>query len=243
MSNTQQGAGRPEGRQQPACICRSTSSCRSTGSGTPAVDATSKPAEPSRRLGGAAVGVAFARRVPQPRAGGTLMNRNLGADRWWSLVILLIVASMSRCSSSTAPERHRVPLRRESSYVINEPGLYVKIPLLDNVRYFDARILTIDTRGTRALPHLREEERAGRSLREVAHHRRAAVLHQRRRRRGRAQIRLLQTINDSLRAEFGKRDRARSGVRRARQDHGAHAASRPTRTRVKIGVAGARRAH
>ena len=26
-----------------------------------------------------------------------------------------------------------------------EPGLYFKVPLLDNVRYFDVRILTIDT--------------------------------------------------------------------------------------------------
>lgn len=32
----------------------------------------------------------------------------------------------------------------EVRHVVSEPGLYVKVPLVQNVRYFDKRILTLD---------------------------------------------------------------------------------------------------
>lgn len=89
--------------------------------------------------------------------------------------------------------------------VTKEPGLYFKLPLVQNVRYFDTRILTFDTPDPERF--LTSEKKnvlvdyfvkwrivdpkqyyvsvAGDELR--------------------AQTRLQQTINDGLRAEFGKR--------------------------------------
>jgi membrane protease subunit HflC len=89
--------------------------------------------------------------------------------------------------------------------VTKEPGLYFKLPLIQNVRYFDTRILTFDTPDPERF--LTSEKKnvlvdyfvkwriidpkqyyisvAGDELR--------------------AQTRLQQTINDGLRAEFGKR--------------------------------------
>jgi membrane protease subunit HflC len=88
------------------------------------------------------------------------------------------------------------------------PGLYFKVPLLDNVRYFDIRILTIDT----AEPELfltSEKKNVLVDLfvkwriTDVRQYYVSIVV-------GgggelQAQTRLLQTINDGLRAEFGNR--------------------------------------
>ena len=113
--------------------------------------------------------------------------------------------------------------------MVDKPGLYFKCPLMHNMRYFDTRILTIDS----AEPErflTREKERAGGSLRQVAHLGRAAVLRQRPGRRVRAQTRLLQTINDGLRAEFGKRT-VHEVVSGERERSWSSCARRPTRTR------------
>ena len=62
------------------------------------------------------------------------------------------------------------------------PGLKWKIPLMQNVRFFDSRILTLDA-GEPERFITAEEERAGGFLRQMAHRRCEAVLHQRGRRR------------------------------------------------------------
>jgi len=89
--------------------------------------------------------------------------------------------------------------------VKKEPGLYFKLPLLDNVRFFDVRILTIDTPEPERFP---PSEKKNVLVDLFVKWRITDV-------RGyftsvggdesRAQTRLLQTINDGLRAEFGNR--------------------------------------
>jgi modulator of FtsH protease HflC len=85
------------------------------------------------------------------------------------------------------------------------PGLYLKVPLLDNVRYFDIRILTIDT----AEPERFLTSEKKNVLVDLFVKWRITDVRQYYVSVGgdepRAHTRLLQTINDSLRAEFGNR--------------------------------------
>jgi membrane protease subunit HflC len=85
------------------------------------------------------------------------------------------------------------------------PGLYFKIPLLDNVRYFDMRILTIDTAEPERF--LTSEKKnvlvdlfVKWRITDVRQYYVSVGGNE-----GLAQTRLLQTINDGLRAEFGNR--------------------------------------
>ena len=59
-------------------------------------------------------------------------------------MIVLIVLSLSLF---VVDQRQNVIVLRfgEIVNVIKEPGLAFKVPLIDNVRYFDVRVLTIDT--------------------------------------------------------------------------------------------------
>jgi modulator of FtsH protease HflC len=86
-----------------------------------------------------------------------------------------------------------------------EPGLYFKIPLLDNVRYFDVRILTIDT--PEAERFLTSEKKN--VLVDLFVKWRITDVRQYyvsvRGEESAAATRLQQTINDGLRAEFGNR--------------------------------------
>jgi membrane protease subunit HflC len=85
------------------------------------------------------------------------------------------------------------------------PGLYFKVPLLDNVRYFDVRILTIDT--PEAERFLTSEKKN--VLVDLFVKWRIIDVRQYyvsvRGEESAAQTRLQQTINDGLRAEFGNR--------------------------------------
>ena len=85
------------------------------------------------------------------------------------------------------------------------PGLYFKIPLLDNVRFFDMRILTIDTAEPERF--LTSEKKnvlvdlfVKWRITDVRQYYVSVGGNE-----GLAQTRLLQTINDGLRAEFGNR--------------------------------------
>jgi len=86
-----------------------------------------------------------------------------------------------------------------------DPGLYFKVPLLENVRYFDTRILTIDTGEPERF--LTSEKKN--VLVDLFVKWRITDVRQYYISVGgdemRAQTRLLQTINDGLRAEFGNR--------------------------------------
>jgi membrane protease subunit HflC len=89
--------------------------------------------------------------------------------------------------------------------VKKEPGLYFKVPLLDNVRSFDVRILTIDTAEPERF--LTSEKKnvlvdlfVKWRITDVKQYYVSVGGNE-----GLAQTRLLQTINDGLRAEFGNR--------------------------------------
>ena len=61
--------------------------------------------------------------------------------------------------------------------VKTEPGLYFKLPIAQNVRYFDSRILTMDTEEPERFITSEKKKRFGRSVREVAYYRCKTVLH------------------------------------------------------------------
>lgn len=85
------------------------------------------------------------------------------------------------------------------------PGLYFKVPLLDNVRYFDVRILTIDTaEPERFLTSEKKNVLVDLFVKwRITDVRQYFISVQGN--ESFAQTRLLQTINDGLRAEFGNR--------------------------------------
>lgn len=89
--------------------------------------------------------------------------------------------------------------------VKTKPGLYMKVPLLDNVRYFDTRILTIDTaEPERFLTSEKKNVLVDLFIKwRITDVRQYFITVQGN--ESLAQTRLLQTINDGLRAEFGNR--------------------------------------
>jgi membrane protease subunit HflC len=131
------------------------------------------------------------------------MRKNLGAILAGAVVVL-IVASFSLF---VVDQRQNAIVFRlgEVIDIKKAPGLYLKAPLLDNVRYFDVRILTIDT----AEPERFLTSEKKNVLVDLFVKWRILDVRQYYVSVGgdelRAQTRLLQTINDGLRAEFGNR--------------------------------------
>ena len=131
------------------------------------------------------------------------MKRHFGAIAI-GLVAILIIAMLSLF---VVDQRQNAIVFRlgEVVNVKRAPGLYVKIPILDNVRYFDTRILTIDS----AEPERFLTSEKKNVLVDLFVKWRIIDVRQYYVSVGgdeaRARTRLLQTINDSLRAEFGNR--------------------------------------
>jgi membrane protease subunit HflC len=120
------------------------------------------------------------------------------------LVVLLIIASLSLF---VVDQRQNAIVFRlgEVVDVKRDPGLYLKVPLLDNVRFFDTRILTIDSAEPERF--LTSEKKnvlvdlfVKWRITDVRTYYVSVGGDE-----ARARTRLLQTINDSLRAEFGNR--------------------------------------
>lgn len=120
------------------------------------------------------------------------------------LVALLVVASLSLF---VVDQRQNAIVFRlgEVVRVVTKPGLYFKIPLLDNTRFFDTRILTIDSSEPERF--LTSEKKnvlvdlfVKWRITDVRTYYVSVGGDE-----ARARTRLLQTINDSLRAEFGNR--------------------------------------
>ena len=131
------------------------------------------------------------------------MRRNLGFV-FAAVIGLIIIASLSLF---VVDQRQNAIVFRlgEVVKVVKEPGLYAKIPLLDNTRFFDTRILTIDTpEPERFLTSEKKNVLVDLFVKWRITDVRAYYVSV-----GgdeaRARTRLLQTINDSLRAEFGNR--------------------------------------
>jgi membrane protease subunit HflC len=131
------------------------------------------------------------------------MRTRLGA----LLVGVLIVLVIGAMSLFVVDQRQNAIVFRlgEVVDVRKAPGLYFKIPLVDNVRYFDVRILTIDT----AEPERFLTSEKKNVLVDLFVKWRITDVRQYYVSVGGnesfAQTRLLQTINDGLRAEFGNR--------------------------------------
>ena len=136
------------------------------------------------------------------------MNKGISA-LLYSLVGVLIVVF---ASMFIVDQRQNAIVFRFGEVVrINtKPGLYFKVPLLDNVRYFDVRILTIDTPEPQLF--LTSEKKNVQvdlfikwRISDVRQYYASIVGGSGGSGESQAQTRLLQTINEGLRAEFGRR--------------------------------------
>lgn len=131
------------------------------------------------------------------------MNKSLGPVLI-GLVVLLVVLSGSLYTVDQRQNAIVFELGKVVS-VKKAPGLYFKIPMFQNVRYFDTRILTLDAADPeRFITSEKKNVLVDSFIKwRVVDARQYYVSV------GgdetRAQIRLNQTVNDGLRAEFGKR--------------------------------------
>lgn len=120
------------------------------------------------------------------------------------IVVVLIIVSMSLF---TVDQRQNAMVFRlgEVVSVKREPGLYFKLPVVDNVRFYDVRILTMDSdEAERFLTSEKKNVLVDSFVKwrivDVKQYYISVNGDE-----ARARIRLSQTVNDSLRAEFGKR--------------------------------------
>ena len=131
------------------------------------------------------------------------MNKNIGAI----LIGLLVVLVVLNASMYTVDQRQNAMVFQlgEVVSVKKAPGLYFKMPLVQNVRYFDTRILTLDaTDPERFITSEKKNVLVDSFIKwrvvDVTQYYVSVGGDE-----TRAQIRLNQTVNDGLRAEFGKR--------------------------------------
>jgi membrane protease subunit HflC len=131
------------------------------------------------------------------------MNKSLG-----SLVIVLLVGLIVLSSSMYTVDQRQNALVFQLGEVVSvkkSPGLYFKLPMVQNIRFFDTRILTLDSSDPeRFITSEKKNVLVDSFIKwRVIDARQYYVSV------GgdetRAQIRLNQTVNDGLRAEFGKR--------------------------------------
>jgi membrane protease subunit HflC len=132
------------------------------------------------------------------------MNQKFGLSI--ALVIVLLIGLSTSVFVVDTRQKAIVFRFGEIVYVINKPGLYLKMPMVDNVRFFDARLLTIDSAEperflTKEKKNVLVDLFVKWQISDVQLYYISVSGDE-----SRAQIRLLQTINDGLRAEFGKRD-------------------------------------
>lgn len=132
------------------------------------------------------------------------MNENRTAGIVVGLVVLALITSMSMF---TVDQREKALIFQlgEITDIVSEPGLHFKWPFIQNVRYFDNRILTLDTPDTERFITSEKKNvlvdsfvkwRIGDLKQYYVSVQGDEV---------RAQTRLSQTVNSALREEFGKR--------------------------------------
>jgi membrane protease subunit HflC len=123
------------------------------------------------------------------------------------LAAIILLAFIAASSLFTVDQREYAIVIQlgEIVSVKKAPGLYFKIPLVQNVRYFDNRILTIDSPETERFitsekKNVLVDSYVKWRIEDVKQYYVSVGGDE-----ARAQTRLMQTINDGLRAEFGKR--------------------------------------
>ena len=121
-----------------------------------------------------------------------------------AIVIALVLASMSLF---TVDQRQQAIVFRlgEVVSIKTEPGLYWKLPLVEDVRFFDTRIHTVDSEEperflTSEKKNVLVDSYVKWRISSVEQYYISVGGDERR-----ARDRLTKTVNDSLRAEFGKR--------------------------------------
>ena len=131
------------------------------------------------------------------------MNKSFG-----SLMIILLVALVVLSGSMYTVDQRQNAMVFQLGEVVSvkkKPGLYFKLPMVQNVRYFDTRILTLDSSDPERFITSEKKNVLVDSFikwRVIdAKQYYVSVGGD----ETRAQIRLNQTVNDGLRAEFGKR--------------------------------------
>lgn len=131
------------------------------------------------------------------------MNRNF-SNVLIGAVVVLVVLSMS---VFVVDQRQRAIVFQlgEVVDVKTEPGLHFKVPMLQNVRYFDSRILTLDTGEperfiTAEKKNVLVDSFVKWRIVDVKQYYVSVGGDEQR-----ANTRLLQTVNSSMREEFGKR--------------------------------------
>ena len=131
------------------------------------------------------------------------MNNRLVA----SLVAVLLAVLVAGMSMFTVDQRERAIVFQlgEIREVITQPGLHFKWPLIQNVRFFDNRILTMDTPETERFitsekKNLLVDSFVKWRIDDVKQYYISVQGDE-----ARAQTRLSQTINSALREEFGRR--------------------------------------
>mgnify|MGYP001163061801 FL=1 len=131
------------------------------------------------------------------------MSKHLG----FILVALIALLVVLSASMFTVDQRQNALVFQlgEVVSVKTKPGLYFKLPLVQNVRYFDTRILTMDSADPeRFITSEKKNVLVDSFIKwRVIDARQFYVSVGGDERR--AQIRLNQTVNDGLRAEFGRR--------------------------------------
>ncbi|MFP5419333.1 MAG: protease modulator HflC [Gammaproteobacteria bacterium] len=131
------------------------------------------------------------------------MNARMGTI----LIILLVALAVLSGSMYTVDQRQNALVFQlgEVVAVKKKPGLYFKLPMVQNVRYFDTRILTLDSaEPERFITSEKKNVLVDSFIKwRVIDARQYYVSVGGDERR--AEIRLNQTVNDGLRAEFGKR--------------------------------------
>lgn len=131
------------------------------------------------------------------------MSKNIG-----SLLIALVVLLVILSGSMFTVDQRQNALVFQLGEVVSvkkTPGLYFKLPLVQNVRYFDTRILTLDSADPeRFITSEKKNVLVDSFIKWRVFDAKQFYVSV-----GgdemRAQIRLNQTVNDGLRAEFGKR--------------------------------------
>ena len=132
-----------------------------------------------------------------------MMKQNVGIVLVATIIVLVVLS----LSMFVVDQRQNAIVFRfgEIVSVKKEPGLFVKLPLVENVRFFDKRVLTIESSEPERF--LTSEKKnvlvdlfVKWRISEVERYYISVAGEE-----SRAQTRLLQTINDGLRAEFGNR--------------------------------------
>jgi len=130
-----------------------------------------------------------------------MMNNRLG----FALAVALAVLVLASMSLFTVDQRERAIVFQlgKLNEVITEPGLHFKWPFIQNVRYFDARILTLDTPDaeryiTSEKKNLLVDTFVKWKINDARQFYLSVVDE------GQAQTRISQTVNATLREEFGK---------------------------------------